>query len=802
MAAFSPFHWILVMWLAGGAGIPLGVPPLPEDPTMAQLAPEECLFYVTSAGVAAPDPKSSNQTEQLLAEPEVEAMVAAVEHAIREATSRSQGRGLPPGVTSEALADMIKTVFSRPLAVYVSDVQVHPSGPIIRGGAAVNCGDDSTKLKTHVDELAKVLPPGAVKEIEIDGATWQSIQPAPGVTVAWGFHDKHLLIALGEGELEAMLKRIGDEPPKWLASLRQQLPVERTSTVTYFNVKAIKTVGLSLAGVQAEKVVEALGFDNVTSVFAVTGLDQTACVNRTLVSIDGEPQGMLALANVEPLDLKDLNLVPQDATLAVAFKLDPAAAYRTILETMGKVDPRAKDQLTRELGQMEDALGISLKDDLLKSLGDTWRLFDSPSEGGLLTGLTLVVPLRDAQKAAEVEANLLKVIESARPVANGVRRLPGPNVEKLDFGGRRICSFVTGNREFLVTPSWCLTDKELIVGLYPQSVKAYLSRTADFKSLNQVPEVAKAFEGDVGPFKMAYCDTQRVFDLLYPFVTVFSQAMAREGQRNGVDIGAALLPSARAIRGHLSPTLMSVRRTKAGIEVCERHSLPMGGMASASPISVSLLLPAVQASRASARRMQSLNQIKQIGLAMLNYEAANRSFPPAYTVDEDGKPLLSWRVLILPYLEHDNLYKQFHLDEPWDSEHNKKLIAQMPAVYKSPTSRAGGDKTNYLTIRGEGTIFPGKERINFAKIRDGSSNTILTVEASDEKAVVWTKPDDFDFDADNPLKGLVGLQPGGFLAGLADGSVRFIRAGIDEKTARQLFLRDDREPFDWNKVDR
>ncbi len=79
-----------------------------------------------------------------------------------------------------------------------------------------------------------------------------------------------------------------------------------------------------------------------------------------------------------------------------------------------------------------------------------------------------------------------------------------------------------------------------------------------------------------------------------------------------------------------------------------------------------------------------MNNLKYIGLAMHNYLDANSHFPPAASVDKAGKPLLSWRVMILPYIDQDQLYKQFHLDEPWDSEHNKKLIDKMPQIYASP----------------------------------------------------------------------------------------------------------------------
>jgi hypothetical protein len=211
-------------------------------------------------------------------------------------------------------------------------------------------------------------------------------------------------------------------------------------------------------------------------------------------------------------------------------------------------------------------------------------------------------------------------------------------------------------------------------------------------------------------------------------------------------------------------------------------------------ILVALLLPAVQAAREAARRAQSTNNLKQIALAMFNYEQDHKTFPPAFKADANGKPLLSWRVLILPYMGENELYKQFHLDEPWDSDHNKQLIAKMPAVYRNPNSTvAGQGKTNYLTLRGEKSVFPGSKGVGIADITDGTSNTIMTVEVPDDKAVVWTKPDDFAYDENDPLKGLTGMRAGGFIAGFADGSVRFIAATIDATLLKALFTRNGGE---------
>ena len=117
-----------------------------------------------------------------------------------------------------------------------------------------------------------------------------------------------------------------------------------------------------------------------------------------------------------------------------------------------------------------------------------------------------------------------------------------------------------------------------------------------------------------------------------------------------------------------------------------------------------------------------------------------------------------------------------------------------------PAALSGQGKTNYLTVRGEGTIFNGKEGTTFGQIRDGLSNTIMTVEVPDDQAVIWTKPDDFKYDKKNPKKGLLGLWPGGFLAGFADGSVQFIRSSIDPKALLAMFTMAGKEVIPENEM--
>ena len=211
-------------------------------------------------------------------------------------------------------------------------------------------------------------------------------------------------------------------------------------------------------------------------------------------------------------------------------------------------------------------------------------------------------------------------------------------------------------------------------------------------------------------------------------------------------------------------------------------------LASISTVGVlmGLLLPAVQSARETARSTVSANNLKQIGLAMHQTAATSDRFPARANFDPQGKPLLSWRVHLLPHFNQETLYRKFHLDEPWDSEHNRQLIPLMPTFYQNPSAPPQPGKTPYLAVCGEGLAFGGTQGRKMAEFRDGMSYTILVVEADPDHAVIWTKPDDWQSDLRNPLAGLGNAHPSRFNVLFADGSVRALAKSIDAKLFRSL----------------
>jgi uncharacterized protein (TIGR03067 family) len=179
---------------------------------------------------------------------------------------------------------------------------------------------------------------------------------------------------------------------------------------------------------------------------------------------------------------------------------------------------------------------------------------------------------------------------------------------------------------------------------------------------------------------------------------------------------------------------------------------------------------------------KKLRIMKKIASAMHAYHDAHGSFPTPASYDAKGNPLLSWRVHLLPFMDRMDLYQQFKLDEPWDSPHNSQLIAKIPAVYGMG---ATDGKTRVVVPVGKETIFPGGAGIKWTDFKNGTSNTVLVLEASPEFRVIWTKPDDWPV---NPYQPNQGLGPV-FAVARADGACFYLSSKLPAPMLRNIFSR-------------
>ncbi len=803
---------ILFVLLSSGGGGPLGLPvsmpPRPEDPMLAKVAPADCLWYLSLSGAAKPDAKSGNQTEQLFAEVELQNLLGELDTRLSAFLKAGAPKNPPAQKIATEVPPLVRALLTQPLALFASKVEPNgPRGPIIEGGAVVATGEQTAAIQKSLESLEATL----LAQPAPADAAWHTIPTPPDAPkIEWGFRNAYLIVGVGAGSADAIVARAKGNVPDWLTDVKKRLAVKRVSTVHYLNVKRVIDTALSQAhDPEPKAAVQILGLDHLLYYASVTGLEGEGAVEKSLLASDGKPVNLLAAIAGKPLTTADLAPIPKNANLAIAARLDANKLFHDALDMLGKIDARARKDLERGLTQAEPLLG-KMPDALFESLGDSWCAFNSPSEGGLLySGVTLVVPVRDRVKLRHFNQQLLGLIRTASPAPRPDGTVSsGASVKETEFGSRQI-HFINFTGEGVpIAPAWCITDTQLIVGLFPQSVKSYLARPAGSESLDKIPAVAKALAAERPPLAISYQDSENVFRTIYPILQSGVAMACGELQRQAVDVDISLLPSADSIARHLRPSVTAVSLGNDGLQVIGQTTLPVN-VGVVSPMLLGSLF-FVRSARSmgpggmtlmSIGEAQSQNNLKQLALAAFNHESLNGAFPGAYSVNKDGKPLLSWRVHMLPFLEQKDLYDQFNLNEPWDSAHNKPLIGKMPQIFATPDGPpASSGKTCYVVPRGEQTIFPGDKGTPLRDIRDGTSNTVLLLEVDADQAVIWSKPDDWQFDDKKPLAGLGRLRGGHFLTAFADGSVRQLPLGLNPDSAKGMFTRDGGEVINLDDV--
>lgn len=789
MAGSGLLEFVLALsGLGGWGGLPLSMPPLPPDPVIERAAPDACLLHVALAGVAKPAANASNHTEALLAEPAVRDFLSEVGSLVEDAVSGgASGTNAMPAEARSLLVALL----TRPAALTIDSFALGPDGPQVEGSLVINCGPVLGEVRRAVETTMEKLQASEKdvrrREHEKDGTTWTHLGefPSGAPDVAWGFKGNFCVIAVGTDAMEHLLERLRDKarkPPAWKVSLEKRLSIERRTLLVHADVaKAVDLALSSQPPAAAAAAINASGLGGVAALQFVGGLTKTEMASATVIDFKGEPTGLFT-AGKGLVTRSDLEAIPADVTAAQIVKVDLSAALAAGLALARAVDPASAAGFSGALEQFRAVAGLDVDEHLLEPLGDTWTVFMFPSREPAAAGqAAAIVSLDDAATFAKTHRALLSLARQA---------LAQPGAPPVALAERQAGETTIHTASLADSPmqaAWCIRGDRLLVAASADQLASMLDRVSGAPSLADVAAV----RGEIGERTMtlAYQEANAAVALL-------------EGIHSGlapvVPIPMPRLPASEVVVRHMLPAVSVVHRDAQGDLVAEsRATLPLGplggagigGGAAGTGLLVGLMLPAVQAAREAARRSTSMNNLKQIALGMLvSMEIRNR-FPSAAICDKDGKPLLSWRVEILPFIDEAELYDQFRRDEPWDSEHNKKLLARMPMTYVDPgADPAEPGMTRYIVPTGAGTVFPNQsEGLRIDDISDGLSNTILCVEAEPGKAVPWTKPDDLAFDARKPLAGLENSRPEGFLAAFCDGHVQLLSGNIAADVLTALF---------------
>ena len=777
------------------------------------LAPKSCWAYTSWKAKETYDAKSENVSERLLAEPAIKkftedlaqrigllvpAMAENAESLAEETDAVKQLRVIGKGFGEAAL--------TRDGCFFIESMDFD-----IREGAqnikAVLIMDLGKNVEGVLKSLAGHFKGNSPVDQVIEGVSFKkiSLEESLKTDFFFGAANETLIIGMGERAVTGVLQRRSSKsPPAWLANIKVRNPADRVRGVSYINVEKVRDELTEHGNRQVENMFSFLGLGNVTSVDSMTGFTESESFSRALVRIDGSPEGLLGISAEDGITSSDLERFPKDSLFAMGVSVEPKAALNFL--RVISIQLIGSDGVGQVIEAVKRESGIDIQTDLLDLFDSSWTLHNAAGDGWG-TGLTAIGEVKDPEKCSATIQTLIKKIILLTDGEPG-----SPVFSKRKVGGDEIYTVrVPMNRysaiSFPFEPSWAISGNRLVVALYPQAVqtaileppKEILIDQSEFDFLTQ------SFSQDSGDEKligMAYMDAARNFEISYPYAqmalnigkgSMLRQWRLESGKQEAVAavLGGIQLPPARAIHKHLEPSWVAIRRTKAGIEFESRQTIPAMDAGFIAPLAAGMLLPAVQSARGGARAVVSINNLRQLTLAAHNFESAHQYFPAGYSVDDEGKKLLSWRVYLLPFLDANDLFKKFNLDEPWDSPNNKPLAAEMPEFFRSPASKAKPGMTVYRGIGGkQGVLGPPRKRgvvgKRFGNMMDGTSNTIFLMEVPDELAVPWTKPDEGIDSEDFDPKKLFGSGRKKMPISLADGSAYLLPDSVDAKTLKHL----------------
>ncbi len=784
--SFSGLLLVILLAVSGGLGMPVGVPPAPEDPIMSRVIPDDVLLVASWAGVAALDP-DADPTQHWMAQPEIQVFSSKLVDAWKSHSSRRK-RFVGSEQTikiKKLLTDVAEASIGRATTIYVKnfDVEDHPEN--FRAAAIVALKDSKPSVVSMLDEL--------VSECESNPSKYFSWLEKNGVK-RFRYRDTryklvteiavwkgYFIIAIGDGELDEVIANAQTDPPDWYTEHRQRLPVEKFCSMSY--------VSRDLTLKIPRDVWRPFGWqplDSFRGMFFVSGMDEKGMLTRASVDLIEDLQGIQDLLQTDPMEEKLFARLPERATMGTAVRVSLEDVISKLKDIGGNVGQDPIEEADRRL---REELGVGLEDELLNVLDGFVGVHYTLDADRPLSQFVTTIGISDEMSFSAVHSTVLE----------SLRKWEFPDEGKLQMEKHGIFEIYSLplRRNFFGprTLAWSHVREELIFGSEIETVKRHIDDTKAGRTFSKTRAYADLIQFGKqnqldNPIAVGTVDLATVARELMKLLGRFMQ----EDSKLFGNLKFGDIPNVEVLTDGVEPSVLAVYRSENGFQLYGRQTLP-----GSSPV-VSLLAGGALAGVTGLDQLivdetrQSRNNLKQLALACLNFESALQRLPATGSRSADGKPLLSWRVHILPLLDQGKLHAQFHFDEPWDSPHNKTLIDQMPAVFQHPGISIEEGKTVYLGVAGKnGPMGELSERRTGAKIgmiTDGTSNTVLVVECGSSAAVTWTKPVDLTTEGDQAVEATKDVQSRICNVVMCDGSVHQVKKVSAEVWSRLLNMRD------------
>lgn len=693
-----------------------------------------------------------------------------------------------------------------------------------------------------LDQFVEGLGPDVVVSTEqLKGRTVSRVTiPETPVELAWWSEKDHLILTAGMGSVEAAIDVAAGTSDNFASTdqgkkLSTKPDFDRTGIV-WFNPTILRERFGAIPlpnGENVTAILEVLGLDTFDHLLVQSGYHGRSMWSTVDIASTGDRKGLMALADSSAtMSLSDLPPLPSHHVGFAAQSLSLTKLYDKILELARAVakmgPPDASDQLESMIEQLPEFLGCDLRNDILATLGPVQCLYSDSNQGIISSDYALAIQVMNAPKLRATVTKLLGRVENEVPpniVAGLQRQKHGQTLTTLQVGGGGF------------NPTFLISDKWLCVGTSSQSVESFAMRLkgtlpswkADEETASALAEVPKKFNS----LSVTYPrHTYRALASAAPFLlglgqTALAHSPGLGGQPITLTVSPVDFPPAEVVTAPLFPNVSWCLVDENGIHFTSSSSAPAvplfggvdGSTIAVSAVLVALLLPAVQQAREAARRTQSKNNLKQIGLALHNFHDTYNSFPSGTIPSKKLKPeeRQSWLLGLLPYMDQAPLYNQMDVDlresAKWNDEDLELWIETPLPVLQNPSNPSGfqaGEPatTDYVGWAGVGKDAPtekakpnkmgifGYDRASkFRDITDGTSNTVMVSDATAKSRGPWAQggPSTIRALTSSPYvngeDGIGSPHAGGFHVLMGDGSVRFVSNNIDERVLEALATR-------------
>lgn len=606
VASYSMMGLFEIVILMTGGGL-FGMPPGELDPAFVRCAPQQSLVFIEWA-TRGTGKLGAEGIDGFVADPEVVAFFESIERAIKSGVERASDSGNPEQtVLAESLPVLAKIILNRSGCIYLgyndspNDADANErriaegdwSAALgnIRATLIINAGDNADEFKKKISELLHLIADFEEKSVFQRQFQRQEIPlPVPGLKLTIHRHKNYFILGFGDGTVDAAVAGLdGKSQTKPIAAnvrfkkATEKVAFKRTGSRGWIDVKGIVDSVVKAMGPQGAMVpaiAKMVGADALDSIATSTGVVDGQVSSKTFVTTGGRTDGILSLTAGRALKLADLSRIPADADFAVAKSVSFPKILAAAKKIVEQASPDSLPMMEGMIASLEGQLGISLEDDCFKAFGDVWTVHDSPAAGGVfVTSLVVALEVRDSRKAYEVFSKLMAVLGQSLPPEFGNEfRRRAVLLSQKKFMDRTIYYINTiGEADIPVAPAFCVTDKQLLIALHPQALKAHLrfleSDDANFTS--RLPREIKMPEGEA--IVLSYFNSKSLVRYVYSIIPYVGQMLFSNMQAAGIEMDVFDLPSARAILPYTTDWTSSVTRTADGILCQSQGGLPLPG---------------------------------------------------------------------------------------------------------------------------------------------------------------------------------------------------------------------------------